>query len=199
MKFSRLSRFLLVFVFLGGVALAKGQQNVPVQPFSDDVSEDILYTADLSFKDFGFSGLFAVKSEENAYHIYFISKTGFTVIEALLKPNETDWIKTLPFLEKTSRKEKLDREFRLLVQSPLKFSKKIKYTRKGIKVKLEGRPNVMYTVENGRISGARTKGFLHLIRTKIKYETSESGKLPESIQMRKTCIDAEINLKRYDN
>lgn len=195
MMFSTRLKVLLICFFVGGFHSLHAQKTLPVKPFSDGVSKDILYAANLRYRDFTFSGFFAVKSESEGYHIYLISKTGFTLIEVILKENKSVWIKTLPFLEKDSRKQKLDNDFRLLCQSPLRFSSMKKETKKGIKVKFPDGEHAKYFVKNGTVTAAKTVGFLHLIRTKISFTHTDSIGLPQSIIMTKSLIGAEINLK----
>ena len=131
----RLKIFLLLsFALLFGSL--QSQNLIGLMPFSEGVTEDILYETEIRFKDFRFSGLFAVKSDSNGYHIYLMSKTGFTLVEAILKNNETVWIKTTTFLDKEHRKQQLDTDLRLLTQSPLKFGTVKKKTKNGFKIKL---------------------------------------------------------------
>src|SRR5690606_11063814 len=194
----RLKIFLLLsFALLFGSL--QSQNLIGLMPFSEGVTEDILYETEIRFKDFRFSGLFAVKSDSNGYHIYLMSKTGFTLVEAILKNNETVWIKTTTFLDKEHRKQQLDTDLRLLTQSPLKFGTVKKKTKNGFKIKLMNGEKAFFTVENGAVVSVKTKGFLKLIKTKISYLEPSTNGVPQSILMTKTIVDAEIKPLRHEN
>lgn len=194
----RLKTFLFS-IWIWFVFPAQAQNTTQIKPFSDGVSEDILYETEMRYKDFSFTGLFAVKSEADGYHIYLISKTGFTLVEAILKENETVWIKTVSFLDKEHRKQKLDADFRLLTQSPLKFGSIKRKNKRGLKIKLNNGDRAFFNLENGVVTSVKIKGFLRLIKTKIEFKSISSKGLPQSIIATKTLIDAEIILKLHEN
>ena len=189
-----------VFCLLIPAVLSLPAQNaVDLKPFSDGVAEDILYDTQMRYKDFSFTGFLAVKSEPSGYHVYLISKTGFTLVEAIIKEKETEWIKTMPFVDKPNRKKKLETDFRLLTQSPLKFGAIKRHTKKGLKIKMQKGGKVFFTIENKVITAGQTKGIFKFIKTKIRFQSPDSNGLPQSIDMRKTMLDADIKLKLHEN
>lgn len=175
------------------------QNAIDLKPFSDGVAEDILYETKMRYKDFSFTCFLAIKNEPAGYHIYLISKTGFTLIEAIIKEDETEWIKTLPFIGKPGLKTTLEADFRILLQSPLKFGTLKRQTKKGLKIKMQRGGKVFYTVKDGVVTTGKSKGFFKFIKTKIRFQSPDSNGLPQSILIKKTMLDAEIKLKLHDN
>ncbi len=199
MAYSIRLKAILLFSLNLLVFSAQAQDSMRLKPFSDGVSEDILYETEMRYKDFRFTGLVAIKSEVDGYHIYLISKTGFTLVDAILRENETEWIKTVSFLDKAHHKQKLETDFRLLTQSPLKFGALKKETKHGLKIKLENGDKTFFTIENGQVISARTKGFLIPVKTKISFQAFTAEGLPQSIFVTKTIVDAEIKMRLYEN
>lgn len=199
MAFSIRLKILFLLGFVLALNTAQSQNLNEFSPYSEGVTEDILYESEFRYKDFLFTGLFAVKSETDGTHIYLMSKMGFTLVEAILKENETIWIKTAPFLEKNQLKKQLATDLRLLTQSPLKFGSIKKRTENGIKIKFNDGEKAFFKVENGAIVSAKTKGFLKPVKTKISYLGSSTNGVPNEIVMTKTLVDAEIKLQLHEN
>jgi|SRR5690554_2164338 len=186
-------------LFLAAALSLHAQKAIDLKPFSDDVAEDILYETQMRYKEFIFTGFLAIKSTPSGYHIYLISKTGLTLVEAIIKETETKWIKTLPFIDKPKRKRALERNLRLLTQSPLKFGTLKKQTKDGLKIKMQKGGKVFFATENNEVTKGITKGFLKLTKTKVYFQSPDSKGLPQLIRIKKTMLDAEINLKLHEN
>ena len=175
------------------------QNTVDLKPFSDEVPEDILYDTQMRYKDFSFTCFLAIKSEPSGYHIYLISKTGFTLVEAIIRENETKWIKTLPYIDNPGLKKTLDADFRLLTQSPLRFGTIKRLTKKGLKIKKQKGGKVFFKVENDVVTFGKSKGFFKFIKTKVRFESPDSKGLPQTIIIKKTMLNAEIILELHEN
>ncbi len=90
----------------------------------------LVYDVSLTFRENHLSGIAVVKNETDGSHLVILSKFGLTLIDVVLGPDGTHWRQKPPGLDQPARLLALEREFRLLLLTPLTDPKKWKVRKK---------------------------------------------------------------------
>lgn len=172
------------------------QAQVPL-PFTHMAQDALVYDASIDFGDRHLSGLMVVKYTEPAYHVVLITKVGFTLMEFILHPDSLEWKKRMPGKQRKSMLKAFEKDFRLLLLTPLYNPEKIKQKRENYYVlKKDIRIGAEISTELKRVILAETKGFPNLFKSKATFEYAGEAAIPATITLNRRFLKFSIEMKK---
>jgi len=188
------SSLLIVVILIVSSPSLFAQDELP-QSFLDLRKEGVVYNATFFYKEHQVSGLFVAKKDKDGYHVLLLSKMGPTLLNVLITPDGVVWNKNIEFLEKKAIKKALVKDIRLMLLTPLDYTKKIK-RQKGNTYKVKDHINIkLKLLDKNRVAQAENRGFVNFFKSFVIYKYAGEAKVPEQIKLRHRNIKLKIELK----
>ncbi|MAX80088.1 MAG: hypothetical protein CL843_07925 [Crocinitomicaceae bacterium] len=188
--------FLLIAICWVQFAVAQNEPTLPVS-YVELEPEGLVYNIDLQYKDYHLSGLAVFKQEEKGFHVVIVSKVGMSLMEFVLGEQATEWIKVIPGKDSKMILNHVEKDFRLLLLTPLHQPKKAKWKNRSV-LKVKKKLKLKLKVSDGNVVYAETRQWINLIKGFAKYTYTENQPVPEKVFLSKRFIDMEIELKRMN-
>lgn len=189
----------LLGLFFLTLSLKSQTSELPL-PWSKIAAEGQVYDMALDYKDQHVSGLLVVKWVENQPRVVLVSKVGFTLMDFVLTTEDVQWNKKPPGLDRKSVLRNLEKDFRLLLLTPLHEPEKIKdkgrnryHVKKAIRIAVE-----LSSDEKKVISG-ESKGFINLFKSFATFTYTDTNPVPSDVDLRRRFLKMNITLKKMDN
>jgi hypothetical protein len=178
--FNKFAFFTLYFYLLGNTG--KGQEAQLPDPYIFQAEKGLVYDASLQYNHQHVSGLLVMKNEAAGYHIMLLSKFGFTIMDFVMDEEGIVWNKMIPWLEKKMIQKAIEKDFRVLLLSPLDAPKKIKHKKKNIfTIKKKIKVAVQVGEDQEQIQWAKSKGFINLFKSQAVYYYTNEDDIPDEI------------------
>lgn len=191
---SKASGLLLLLVLISCAASREGAgERVLPEPYAALAPAGLVYDAAFSYKDFSASGLLVIKRQSSGkYVVALLSKFGPTIMEFVLEPEGIEWKKSFEQLEDKKVEKLLERDFRVLLLTPL--DKPVKVRQRKTKFSVKGEPNLRIRLDSlNRVVYAANKALVNPVKT-IATFTYKDQDVPQQIFLRHKNVKMNLSL-----
>lgn len=192
-------KFLMLAFFAAFSAAGVAQKADLPLPFSHLVDDDLVYNTTFRFGDDDLSGLLAIKGETDGYRVVMVSKFGFTIADFVLGEESVKWNKMFPGRTNKAVLRALERDFRLLLLTPLYNAEKVR-SRNSHRylVKKDDKILVSLSEDGKRVTSAKSMGFLNIFKSRAGYHYREKEKIPYEIRLTRNLMKMRIEMVRTE-
>ncbi len=197
MRYFNCADQLLFGVFLFSTLSVCSQDVVLPEPWSLADTSGYVYDTALDYKDNHFSGLLVVKWSGDSPQVVLISKFGYTLMDFVLTWEGIEWKKKPPGRERKSLLKNMEKDFRLLLLTPLCHPEKVKSKgRNRYNVDADMRIQIELSSDEKRVISAESRGFFNLFKSFATYAYEGTIPSPSTIQLTRRLVNVEITMRQ---
>lgn len=168
------------------------------QPFMNYVEGGLIYNTVFTYKEHVFSGLMAIKQEQDSYRIVLFSKLGLSIMDFELTPGGLIWNKVPEEMKRPVIRKLLTSDFNLILLRDLENPSKVRKKRGGYKIRSHRGIRVKIT-DDFNVKEAEAKNGLCFFKTRALFHYIDDDRIPDEVCVSHNFVNMKMEMTLLEN